>query len=399
MTTLDQDRRLLKSFIRDLVRIHLPTSADKLRLLEQQYPGSQELPEDELEKRGVPDGWIFSIDDEWCVIIESKVLIPLHPRQIARHLRTAKQRGFKHVTAVAITPRQELIPPANTVVLEWRIVYQWLHQFRKSSSWAGHLTTFMEITEAKLIEAQQLKEGTLTKFAGFSFDSEHPFSWLEGKRVLMLAHSELRARRDLQKQLGMNPNVIGRDRITGRQADAVWNFLSLSRSDNSKDFTKYPHLTLGITTRAVEAMITIPNAIGGNVKHKLKNLGDDGFRKLIATIVTNMKPLVKEAPGMTPWFRGVQRRYPSQSAAPYVDAEINFDLRTALPNSGPFKEQPVWLAAAYNSFISKRGSNYQMQIGAIFRYNQCPQLRRPETINTIAKSWIACKPIAELLRD
>jgi hypothetical protein len=37
---------------------------------------------------------------------------------------------------------------------------------------------------------------------------------------------------------------------------------------------------------------------------------------LVEEIVGNMKALLRKHPGATPWFRGVQRRYPSQRATP-----------------------------------------------------------------------------------
>jgi hypothetical protein len=55
-----------------------------------------------------------------------------------------------------------------------------------------------------LIESQQFLEGTLTMFSGFPFGHDHPFTYLEGKRVLELALGELKKRRDLCDQLKMN---------------------------------------------------------------------------------------------------------------------------------------------------------------------------------------------------
>jgi hypothetical protein len=46
----------------------------------------------------------------------------------------------------------------------------------------------------------------------------------EEQWMLGLALGELRSRRDLRERLGMNPKVLGRPAITGRQGDAVWNF-------------------------------------------------------------------------------------------------------------------------------------------------------------------------------
>jgi hypothetical protein len=46
----------------------------------------------------------------------------------------------------------------------------------------------------------------------------------------------------------------------------------------------------------------------------------------------------------------------------------------------------------------KEGANYQIQIGALFRYDRCPELRRPDSIDLIAAAWLACKPLVDLKR-
>jgi hypothetical protein len=111
-----------------------------------------------------------------------------------------------------------------------------------------------------------------------------------------------------------------------------------------------------------------------------------------------MKPILRKAPGATPWFRGVQRRYPSQKAQPYIDAQIDFDLRTALPSRQKPKAQPAWLAAAYGAFVRKRDTNYQIQLGAHFGYDRCPQLASASALELVAGTWLACKPLIELMR-
>ena len=77
MATLQEDRKLLRLFLRELVGVTPPCHPDKLAVLEQQYPGEEEPGEEELERRGIPDEWIFD-GEGWCVFIES----------------TAERRGF-----------------------------------------------------------------------------------------------------------------------------------------------------------------------------------------------------------------------------------------------------------------------------------------------------------------
>ncbi len=397
MTALDEDRVLLGHFLRELVKVKVPTSARKLSVLEQKYPGEEEPNEEELERRGIPDAWIFD-DSGWCVFIETKVMARLTADQIKRHWRTAERRGFDRITAVAITPFKSTALPADTVLLEWRNIYAWLRRHRTHSVWAARAADYLEIAEAKLTGNGQFVEGTLTQFSGFPFGQDHPFTYLEGKRVLSLALGELRARHDLRDKLGMNPKGPGRPAITGRRADFVWDFLSLSEAEKGGNFTKYPHLTLGIVGQAVEAVITVPNAVNSVMRRNLINLSEEGFLSLVEDIVTRLKPLLERHKGATPWFRGDQRRYPSQRAMPYLDARIEFDLRTAIVSRGPPKTQPRWLSAAYGAFIERKGSNYQIQVGVIFPYDRCPELAQADSVDLVAASWLACKPLVDLTR-
>jgi hypothetical protein len=93
MTALQEDRKLLGRFLRELVRVKPPRDPNKLEVIEQQYPGEEEPSEEELERRGIPDGWIFDAEG-WCVFIESKVIAKLGADQINRHRRTASHAGF-----------------------------------------------------------------------------------------------------------------------------------------------------------------------------------------------------------------------------------------------------------------------------------------------------------------
>jgi hypothetical protein len=399
MTALNEDRKLLGQFLREIVKVKAPVDPRNLSVLEQQFPGEEESSEEDLERRGIPDGWIFD-KEGWCVFIETKVLAKLGADQINRHRRTAERRGFHSITAVAIAPLP-LLPtsvPANTVLLEWRNVYAWLRRHSQEGIWAARTAEYLEIAEAKLIDSKQFVEGTLTMFSGFPFDHDHPFNYLEGKRGLVLALSELRSHRELINRLGMNPKVPGRPAITGRQGDAVWDFLSLSAASEKVNFTKHPHLTLSVASQAVEAMVTVPHAVSNVMRHNLIELGEAGFQGLAEDIVNNLKPLLRDHEGATPWFRGVQRRYPSQRATPFIDARIDFDLRTAIPAGGPPKTQPRWLSAAYGSFVAKESSNYQIQMGVVFRYERCRELRQADAIDLIASAWLGCKPLIDMAR-
>jgi hypothetical protein len=131
MTAINEDRELLGLFLHELIKVKPPVNPRNLSVLEQQYPREKEPSEEELERRGIPDGWIFD-KDGWCVFIETKVIAKFNVDQINRHRRTAERRGFQSITAVAIAPLfPESLPP-GTVQLEWRTVFAWLPATERS---------------------------------------------------------------------------------------------------------------------------------------------------------------------------------------------------------------------------------------------------------------------------
>jgi hypothetical protein len=396
MTAINEDRELLGLFLRELVEVQPPIAPHhRLSVLEQQYPGEDEPDEDDLERRGIPDGWIYN-DDGWCVFIEVKVFAKLSSNQISAHRRTAERRDFQNITAVAIAPSFPSSLPDDTKPIKWKDVYAWLRR-HSAHPWAARTAEYLEIIEAKMIDKNKFMQGTLTKFAGFRFKDE-PFTYLKGKHALRLAITELKNSRDLIEQLGMNPNVKARGAITGRHSDSVWDVLSLSNSTDSDNFTNYPHLTLNVRSTGVEAMVTVPHKVNASVWRKLDDLHEAGFSDLVTVILDRMKPFLRKHNGAAPWCRGIQRRYPSRKAIPYVDAKIEFDLRTAISSGGAPKMQPTWLSAAYASFVQKRGSNYQIQIGVKFDYRLCPELQETDAINMIVEAWLSCKPLLDLVR-
>ena len=64
--------------------------------------------------------------------------------------------------------------------------------------------------------------------------------------------------------------------------------LAIFGGQDAANYTLYPHLTLGIDMRRVNAMVTIPNAINNRAKRALRSLGEEGFRSILAQILKNM---------------------------------------------------------------------------------------------------------------
>tara|TARA_B110000503_G_C7166489_1_gene422115 strand:+ start:4748 stop:5170 length:423 start_codon:yes stop_codon:yes gene_type:complete len=120
VSTLGEDVVLLRKFVRWVTGI---PSLRRLKVVEQQLPGEFEMAKDDYERAGLPDAWIHD-DDEWSLLIESKVAAILSLDQLERHYRTAQKRGFSNVTVLAIdvlNPKGKL--PDYVIFRTWREIY------------------------------------------------------------------------------------------------------------------------------------------------------------------------------------------------------------------------------------------------------------------------------------
>jgi len=395
MTALNEDRMILASFLKKLVGVQKPASS--LTLLEQQYPGEPPLSEEEAERRGIPDAWIFDAEG-WCIFVESKVQSPLKPEQINRHRKTAERRGFSQITALAIVVNRPSSINCDCLVLEWRQIYEWLNSIKLRSRWAYLLSDYFEALETKMIASESITEGMLTMFTGIPFTPKNPYTYLEGKRVLGVALKELRKRSDLRK-IGMDPSLSGRPSITGAGTDRVWDYLRLDVAKEEDKGTEHPHLTLGFHSRSAEAMLTIPHSVNRKIRNRISALNLQQFTQRVAAVREALSPLVEKHNGIRPWFRGIQRHFPSRRIS-ITDAEINFDLRTLETDERtPVKSQPVWISAGYDAFVQRGGTNYQFQVGAVFDYEKCPEIHTNVALDIIASAWIACAPFISLARE
>lgn len=398
ITALSEDRRLLRRFVRWTTEKRIANTA-QLEVVEQGLPGEEADSEENAERRGLPDACIYD-GDEWALLVESKVAATLSNGQLQRHLRTAERRGLKRVRLLVLDtelPSREL--PVGTIARKWSDLYAWLVAESGASEWARRVAEYFVIAENRMVEEEYLKEGTLTVFSGIPFGDTEPYNYPEAKRLLKLLMEELRTRKDLVRELKMNPKGGGRSAITGKNGIAVWDFLRLRSSSGDNAFTHDPHLTLVISHDRVRAMITVPNGIRPSYRRNLVRLGAVGFSTLFADITKRLTKNLRGANGAAPWVEVVQRRYRSQRSAAITDARLEFDLRTALQQRrgrSKVRVQSQWLDAAYEALARKR-SNLQLMVGASFPYAQCDITRDRKVIDYLARSWLACRPLIDVM--
>ncbi len=394
MTALNEDRTLLDAFLKDIAKHIPPKKSGPLSITEQSYPGSvvsDGIDEDEIERRGIPDAWITT-DEEWCLVIENKVLDAPSNDQLRRHIVTARRLGFPAPKLLLLTVRPGRDLPDDVEVVPWSAIYTWLQKPTARSVWAQRLTDYLEVMEARMTDRGQMVSGTLTAFNGFRFGEDNPFNELEGKRILGLAMDALRGRTDLPSAIGVDPKLPGRGAIKG-----AWDFLAFARDADGQNFTAYPHLTFGIGTEAVAAMVTLPDK-AGKAWRRLRNLDEEDFKGVVDEVLEKMRPLLSQCPGIEPRLRIYQRHWPKGRSGPsQTDAYLDIDLRTyGNKDDDKTKFQPEWIKAVFDILKSKK-SNIEMQIGAEFPYRTCKAIQEPQALDFVAAAWIACKPYVSAL--
>ena len=238
----------------------------------------------------------------------------------------------------------------------------------------------------------------MTVFSGVPFGSDCPYNYHEAKRLLHLALNQLRQSREIQKRLRINPSGKGRPAITGREGSGVWDFLPLAASHVAKNFTEYPHLTMGIQRDRLIVIVTIPNGIRPVFRRNLLAGGEVSFVEAFETVFNSLRRSIGNVRGASPFAEIIQRHYPSQRSTPITDARLEFDLRTAFRGSKRWrvtvKRQPEWLRALYEA-LSRKRSNLQFAVGAFFPYEHCEVVHSPEILDHAANVWIACRPLIE----
>lgn len=385
--TLQEDRSLLRPFLRRIGVRGIPP-IKRINIVQQQLPGAPATGNEE-ESTGLPDACFYD-DAGWAVMIEVKIQARCDTGQLDRHARTARRRGYEKPQIVLISANR-LTPgavPEGVRGIEWRQVYAWFRD--QQSAWAGKFVEYMRVFESRMIAKNYDVGGTLTMFDGLRFDAENPYNYREGKRLIRLLGDELQKRRDLRR-IGIDPEGPRRTAITGSGQDEVWDFLPLTEARGSRQFTAFPHLTMGLKLQCATAAVTVPNGVRGGFRTKLKQAGPEGFRSLISGIEKKLRPIVLRNDAK-PVIYALQRHYASQRSRGDVDARLEVDLRTIAGDAGSgVRRQPEWLEAIYEVMCRKR-SNLQLGFQVQFPYSH-PRIRSTKAVDLFAETWVAMSPL------
>ena len=287
--TLTQERVLLRPFLWWLGLRDVP-AVKTLSLTEQQVPGSPQSDLEEGDTQGLPDVCV-SNDDGWAVLFECKIQARASAGQIRRHRETAIRHGFEspHVVLIAVDESGGTLWE-DTIAITWKDLYCWFSRRSCGSFWAHEFVQYMQIFERKMLAKDYDIRGTITMFDGLRFDSESPYTYREGKRLIRLLGDQLQSRKDLHR-IGVDPEGHRRPAITGSGTDGVWDFLPLVIAQDAKQFTSYPHLTLALHQAHTIAAVTVPNGVKGGFRTKIAELGREKFVGLVTETTLSEKTL------------------------------------------------------------------------------------------------------------
>ena len=221
--------------------------------------------------------------------------------------------------------------------------------------------------------------GPVEEFPGFSAAADH-------QEQVDRAMALLGGRRDLQDRLAINPDPARKRRSGG------WSVFGFRVSRG--EFNESPHLLLDVQDKDVGARVILPNKARGGLWTRLRSRS---LADLVSQVLPEMAPAMGKCPGMEPRLILKQRHWRTRSGPSFLDAYLDVDLRTLRgdPDSG-VKKQPEWMEAAQRVVASK-DSNLELQVGATFPYDRCPEIQRRDALDHVASAWISCRPFIRWL--
>lgn len=389
VTSLHESPNLLRSFAK--LADHPVPSNSGISVKQQYRPAEGDLPEEEAQRKGLPDAWLDDGQD-WALVIESKLTNGIAIEQLRAHRRAA--RGFKDAKVLLVsmeTPTQQVAQEFSC--LQWTDVYQWATRASRDDAWAEKLARYMEVAERKLLDEESELSGALTVFAGIPFDAENPYSYREAKRLLGLLMQNLRKRDELRQKLGANLSRDGRPAITGKAGFSVWDMLPLAVA--GEHFTDAPHLTVGIRHDEAIAQLTIPNNVRNPDRKKLLGSDFEQFEMLLDDFLKDVEPVLAKDPQCKPYVEVIQRHWPHRRAPAVKDAELVFDPRT-WRGSGAIKEQGEWARVAFEAMTNKE-ANLQIAVGVRFPYGASALVASPGFDDAVAQVFLATRRILDRL--
>lgn len=397
---LARDQRLTRAFVAFATERNLPKTR-RLSLACQTTPGDPPITSEQLaEQRGVPDAWIFDEAEGWALVIESKVGAQLTSDQLRRHVATARRRGFRDSSLLAITAddvRPALLKQAYDGAtvhwLPWTGVHEFLSTGARYSNPVARFLGGQFIEYLRSVEARGMAGNkALTTFTGIPFDEDHPFNEPEARVVVRALVRELRTRLASSQRL---PVATSADKpLTG-----TWDVMRFSFAGNDP-FTRHPHLTAWIWEDTGLGM-TLPNGAQGSYWRALMRSTKGLLGETLREVARRIRPMRRQlGRGLNEprLFFEVSQRHFHARRFEIQDGVLRFDVDTLLEGRGSgVKAAPGWLPAAIAALEQGRGANLQVQLDARFPFAKGSVSSQRGFIDIAVQTAEALEPFLDLL--
>jgi hypothetical protein len=400
---LARDQHLTRDFVRVAVGVDPPDGL--LSLSCQAAPGDLQPPPDEedVERHGIPDLWIWSEAHGWAVLCESKVTAAPTREQLTRHVVTARRRGFKAVRLLVITA-DELRPGAVArriagVPVAWTS-WSRLYAFLAARAHAGYLVPEF-LNYLHVVEGQLMAEGhdtpPLTTFTGIPFGADHPYTEPEAKVVLRALMIEFRRRLAASPVLRINPS-IRRGAPTG-----AWDVVGFKFARSDLSFNKHVHLSLGIASNHVRLALILPRRESSGCWTRIRRVSQEQLKDTLAAVAERLRPVRRQLtrdvwePQLN--LRLLQRHFYAQRMGT-IDGDMKFDVDTLSKRSQKptaVKTVPAWLEAFHTVLAQTARANFELALMAEYPLVDGSATRRadfPKSLVTVAEAY---QPFLEML--
>lgn len=402
---LSGSQRLIRDFVRFAVGVEPPKGILVLNC--QAFPGERQisLDDEEAERLGVPDIWIWHASGEWAVLCECKLTATTTAWQLERHKAQARRRGFRTIHLLVISAedsRSSALPErVKGVPVAWT---SWARLFRfLSTSSRDALTvqflTYMRIVEGQLMARKGYDGPPLTTFTGVPFGPGHPYTRAEATVLLRALMAEFRNR--LQKSPVLPVEIsIRRPAIALRP----WDIVGFKFADPQRSFNKYPHLTVGIDDEKVGLALTLPAQDVSGSWLRLRTASVDQQTETLREVGRRVRPIRRRA-ARDIWEPKVfldlfQRHFYAQRYST-LDGQIKFDLDTVVGNVGKThgrtKALPAWLAAFHSVLEKTPHANFEFQLRAEWPLIDGSVARRADLVGSLISAAEAFRPFLTLL--
>jgi PD-(D/E)XK nuclease superfamily len=386
LQTLAASPSLTRSFLRHFLNLRLRSRRPAIVISAQKRPKAlgdrTDTARAESDKNSVPDGWIYCEDEDWVVVLESKIYRnSVRPEQLAGHLRGVRSSNSTYL--LVLTPDKKKPKPlllskfkkARVVWHPWEKIHRWVARskdIKSSQSAAGLLTR-------RLKEYLEMYED-LSEFQGIDFSEG-----FEPQRAKLLLKSLMdKIRGDV---LGIYDLPISRPRIPVG-VSGVWDCFGAKGG-----FTSDLHFSLGINLQnGTGISLTVPNG----AKQRWRRLGEicenPALRNEFADVLWTVSSPVPE------FWIGLNQRHFMGRTREVSDARLDFKVETfrRRQKSGT-KFFPLWFETLLSALQSRRRGNFQLGFSARFPFKY-EKMKTPEFADIALKTIKAFMPLYLMIK-